>query len=113
MYINHEIILKDEDVTQNVTSQPISLYMLMAYAIQISIVATGTLTGNLKLQGSVDPSNPSVWTDIEGSSQYVSGSTTHIWNVACIGYSYTRVVWEHDSNTDAAAMTASINKKRW
>jgi len=94
-------------------SSPQQLKNAIGYAIQL--IVTGTLTGAVKLQGSVDPvtgqSNqiPTNWTDVQDSSQSVTGAGTVVWNVEDVFYNWVRVVYTASSGSGTIAGT--INTK--
>lgn len=91
------------DMSVAFNSDPIWLGHISNYAIQLFF--TGTPTGTLKLQASLDKGNPTKgeshwdlgsiknWTDLDCSSQGVSASGDHMWQVDNAGYNWVRVVW--------------------
>lgn len=111
---NEQLILSGTDMTSNITSDPIYLGHIANFAIQL--VFTGTPNGTFKLQCSNDQGASannieyaliSNWTDIDGSSQVISASGNHLWNVQNCGYRWVRVVWT-DSSTGAATITSAV-----
>lgn len=87
---------------------------VFGYAIQGVIV--GTPTGTVKLQSScdvvIDNVVPTNWSDIDDSSQTVSGAGTFEYNVTDVGYTYVRLVYtDGSSGSSTATMSATINSK--
>ncbi len=88
-------------------SQALNLNQMFGYALQA--VWTGTATGTLKLQGSVDPNsgniNPVNWTDVTNSSDAVTTSGNYLWNVSDVMYNWVRLVYAN-SFIESGAITA-------
>ncbi len=79
---------------------------LYRYAIQV--VFTGSdVVGTLKLQASLDNVT---WVDVEDSTEEITASADHIWDVIAAGYRYVRVDWDYDSGT--GNITATIHVKQ-
>ena len=101
------------DMTSNILSAPIWLGHIANAAIQL--VFTGTPNGAFKLQGSVDEANKinpasttvTNWTDIASSSQSITASGDHLYELQNIGYTFVRVVW-----TDTSSGTSEITSAR-
>lgn len=94
------------DMSISIDSTPIWLGHIVNYSIQL--VFTSNPNGTLKLQISDDEGNPSLppteqynevthWTDITGSSQAITASGDHTWDVANSGHRWVRFVWTHSS----------------
>lgn len=75
----------------------------------IGILFSGVdVVGTLKLQGS---DNNSDWWDIASSSQAVTASTRHAWNVSDVHYPYVRVAWTYTSGTGNISGRANISQQ--
>lgn len=95
------------DMSTSFDIEALWLADVVNYSIQL--VFSGSPIGVWKLQASNDETrlidgvqhspNPVNWTDIVGSSQPISASGTHIWNVANEGYLWVRVVYTATSGT--------------
>lgn len=105
--------------TNTITSDPIPVEQLWAYAIQA--VWTGTPNGTLKLQASCDAPDKAVqasnggpytvtnWTDISGSSNSVTGSAgSFMWNVSDVGYRFVRLSYTNSSSSGTLTAKASL-----
>lgn len=72
--------------------------------IAIECVFTGSnVVGTLKLQSSIGGTS---WIDIVGSSQAVTASTNHMWNVTSAQYRYIRPMWTYTSGTGNLTITS-------
>ena len=106
--------LSGTDMTSNITGPAIWLSHIANYAIQL--VFTGAPNGTFKLQASVDePSKvnpaatvPTNWTDISASSQAITASGDHMWQVENAGYTFVRLVW-----TDSASGVSTVTSCRF
>jgi len=89
-------------------STPVWLGHIVNYSIQL--VFSNSPVGTLKLQVSNDEGNPSLapteqsegvtnWTDVTGSSQAISASGDHTWDVANTGSRWCRFVWTRSSGS--------------
>lgn len=56
----------------------------------------GNLVGTLKLQSSNDNAD---WIDVSGSSQAITASASHMWNVIDACYRFIRPVWTYTSGS--------------
>jgi len=65
-----------------------------AYAIQTTW--TGTVSGSLKLQISIDAS---IWTDLPGTTVTVSNSGDHVWVVETAPYNLVRIYYTSTSGS--------------
>ena len=75
----------------------------------IGVLFSGAdVVGTLKLQGS---DNDSDWWDIANSSQAVTASTRHAWNVSDVHYVYVRVAWTYTSGTGNISGRAIISQQ--
>ncbi len=75
----------------------------------IGILFTGVdVVGSLKLQGS---DNDSDFWDISGSTQAITASTRHAWNVSDVHYPYVRVVWTYTSGTGNISGRAIVSQQ--
>lgn len=113
-------MLNSGDASGNLVSSPVWLDQI--YGIALQAVFTGSPTGTVKLQGSVDQgpsnaaltSNPALassitWNDISGSSQAVTGAGTVTWNFNGVFYKWVRVSYTASSGT--GTLTVTINAK--
>lgn len=105
--------------TSTINSDPFWVGQAIGYAVQA--VWSGTPTGTIKLQASIDavepnPSNSNEpatitnWEDITDSSYSITGSAgTYTWNVTDVFYRWVRVVYVNSSST--GTLNARFNTK--
>lgn len=75
----------------------------------IGILFSGVdVVGSIKLQGS---DNQTDWWDISGSTQAITASTRHAWNVSDVHYPYVRVAWTYTSGTGNISGRAIISQQ--
>lgn len=101
------LVVDAADASASVTSDPIDVRDLVIGSIQV--VFTGSTAGTVKLQASNDvyqflkqPSPqpaPTNWTDVDNSSQSVSGAGTVMYNLTSMGYDILRIVYTRASGT--------------
>ena len=106
-HVKNYHMVTDQSMTSssNSAAQDVGLYQ--GYAIQA--VWTGTPTGTLKLQATV---NGTDWSDIAGTSTSLTGSASSwLWNVTDILYESVRLVYTASSGT--GTLNAYISKKGW
>lgn len=95
--------MKESDLIQSVSaasstnSVPLEIGDLKDYAIKVEFTGADVV-GTLKLQASLDD-NPAKFVDIDGTSQAVTASEDHLWNVSGAAYRYVRVSWTYASGT--------------
>lgn len=114
---NDALTLSGTDMRDDITSSAVWLGHICNFSIQL--VFTGTPNGTLKLQcsndsGGPDVSNPSLtnWTDITGSSQAITASGNHTWNVQNCGYKWVRLYWTDATSGNPSTLTvARMNVK--
>lgn len=85
-----------------ITTNGKSLITDQVIALSCQCVATGTLTGTLKLQASNDPQtlgNPTNWTDISGATVSVSSAATFLIPKLDISYEFVRAVFTASAGT--------------
>jgi hypothetical protein len=102
------------------TTDPVNLFSIYAYSVQIVWSGGAAPVGTFKLQGSNDPGDngsgqavslPTNWTDITSSPQSISGSPGSIlYDVVECSYRWTRIVYTAASGT-ATITDSNINVK--
>lgn len=104
--LDTQYVLTDAKLgTSSFNSIPYQLNGVRDYSIQVDFTGGGSdLVGTLKLQASNDPTAFTVpgsadWIDVTGSSQAVSSSSSHMWNVIGAHYRTVRYVWTYTSGT--------------
>ncbi len=110
MRLANDLIISAGSMTSTdvINSDPFWVGHAMGYAIQA--VWTGTPTGTIKIQVSIDPQEPTVgnsgeptvtnWEDLASSSYSITGSAgTYMWNVTSAYYRWVRVVYTNASGT--------------
>jgi hypothetical protein len=111
-------LLTNVVLSANKASAAIPLPQMFGYAVQA--VISGTPTGTLKLQASVDPVQegvpnpplPTNWNDIASSSVTVTAAGTTTWNVTDAMYTWVRLVYtDASSGSSTAVINANINGK--
>lgn len=96
------------DMTISFESIPIWLGHICNYSIQLFF--SGSPNGALRLQCSLDEGSPSSapttnyaqvthWSDILGSSQLITTSGDHVWEVTNTGNCWVRFVWSASSGS--------------
>lgn len=88
-------LLYTRSAASDVTTPGFDLNDLIRYAIAVDFTGANVV-GTLKLQASVDGAS---WFDVTGSSQSVTSSQGHIWDVTVCGYRWVRVDWDYTSGT--------------
>lgn len=114
--MKNELILAAVDATSNRTSGFTDLVDLTTYAIEVVFTGgAGNLAGTLKLQANLNQTSAtdptplsSSWVDITGSTQAITASSNHIWDVVRAGYRFVRAVWTFSSGTGDIEMRIHI-----
>ena len=88
------------DMSGNVTSSAVQLDYTVGYSIQAAF--TGTPSGSLKLQASVDGTN---YSDITDTSTTIAAAGSFLWNVADPNYDYVRLVYTRTGSTGVLSAT--------
>jgi ribulose 1,5-bisphosphate carboxylase large subunit-like protein len=106
-------------MNQDFQSPAVSLVNIYGYAIQA--VYTGTPTGTLKLQVSVDPVKlandvqpqvPTNWVDLADSAFSITSAGIYVWNVENTMYTFVRMAYiDASGGTSTAVLNANINIK--
>jgi len=105
MRIYNETLVSSAAMTGNVTSGAALLDHMGLAAVHA--VWTGTPTGTLKAQASLDGAN---WIDIPSVTQSLAGSAGGVlWQLTDIGYNNLRVVYTFSSGT--GSLTVFVNAK--
>jgi hypothetical protein len=95
MRIDQKQIVTGADMSSGtITSE--SLPALHAAIGAVHAVFTGSPTGTIKIQSSIDGVN---WTDITGSSRSITAAGDIMWNLNNIGFNYFRLVYIATSGT--------------
>ncbi len=100
------ILLDTISAASDRTSGQFDLVDLLAYGVQVTFTGSDVV-GTLKLQCSMDNIT---WIDITGSSQSITASSNHLWNVTASGYRYFRAVWTYTSGTGNITIIAGIKE---
>lgn len=85
----------------DVTSSAFDLGDLTTFAVMVNFSGSDVV-GTLTLQSSNDGST---WVTVASSSQAVTASGDHIWNVSSAGYRYVRTFWDYTSGTGNITVT--------
>lgn len=102
------LLLASVAATSNRTSGQFDLVDLTTYAVQVNFSdGAGDLVGSLKLQCSLDNST---WVDVSGSTQAITASADHVWDVTASGYRYFRAVWTFTSGTGNIEIKAFVKE---
>lgn len=108
MQSNLEVLVSDQ-LTADRASKPVLLTPDSLPGIGIQALWTGTPTGTLKVQASMDPTDAAAWFDIPSSSVSLTGAAgTHIWTYANVFYRYVRVAYVFSSGT--GSLTLNVNQ---
>jgi hypothetical protein len=98
-----QVLLYEGSGAASFVSVPYDLGDLETYAMQVTFSGGGgNLAGTLTLEASADESPATEFVTVSGSSQAVTSSTNHTWNVQGAGYRYVRVRWVFSSGTGNA-----------
>lgn len=82
----------------DVTSAAFDLGDLQDFAIEVEFSGgAGNLVGVLTME--CRNKTTAAWKTVSSSSQNVTASADHIWNVIGAGYRYVRVFWDYTSGT--------------
>lgn len=102
-----DLTLSSTDLNEaTITSDAVQVEHVANLAVQI--VTTGTHSGTLKLQASLDGSN---WSDIPDASIAVSNAGAYFVNVSNIGFDYVRMVYTKSAFTSGVISSAKITTK--
>ena len=108
MQSNLEVLVSDQ-LTADRASKAVLLTPDSLPGIGIQALWTGTPTGTLKVQASMDPADSAAWFDVPSSSVSLTGAAgTHIWTYANVFYRYVRVAYVFSSGT--GALTLNVNQ---
>lgn len=98
-----QVSLYSGNAGANFVSVPFDLGDLDIFACQVTFSGGGgNLAGTLTLECCSDTSSTGEYTTVLNSSQNVTSSTQHTWNVQGAGYRYVRVRWVYSSGTGDA-----------
>lgn len=101
-------ILSNTSAAVDLTSVPVQIEDLTVYGVQVTFSGgAGNLVGTLSLEASNDGVT---YIPISGSSQPVTASTNHYWNVADAAYRWFRAVWDYTSGTGNVTMNVTIKQ---
>ena len=105
-------ILGTVSAAANKTSIYYGLGDLTGYAIQVIFSGGGSdLVGTLTLESSCDMTQPPTeFTTITGTSQAVTASAKHTWNVSGAQYPYVRAKWVFTSGTGNITMNITAKE---
>ena len=99
-------LLATQSAAANATSGVLDIADMPTASCQI--VFTGTdVVGSLKLQGSTDNTN---WANLPNTTQGVTASTGHIYDITPTGVQYFRVFWTYTSGTGNITITGQIKE---
>ncbi len=88
-------LLSTRSAATDVTTIAFDLNDLTTFSIQVTFSGSDVV-GGLKLQASIDNVT---FVDVANSSQAVSASASHVWDVSGAGYRYIKVAWDYTSGT--------------
>lgn len=91
------IIYPATSAASNVTSVPFDLGDLQTYSVAVDFSGSN-VAGTLTLESLNDKDNGD-WVTVTSSSQAVTSSASHVWNVTGAGYRWVRVKWVASSGT--------------
>lgn len=101
-------LVQTKDAAGSFNSNPYDLNDLKTFSI--AVVFTGSdVAGTLQLQASLDAIT---YFDVPDSSQSVTGSAGHIWDVVTCGYRYVRVSWTYTSGTGNITETLFVKEPK-
>ena len=90
-------LIQSTSAAVDVTSVAFDLGDLSTFSISVDFSGgAGDLVGTLTLQASNDGSD---FVTVVNSSQAITSSASHFWNVTGAGYRYIRVFWDATSGT--------------
>ncbi len=99
-------LVSNANAAGDVTSASLDLVDLQTGSFNVIFSGgAGNLAGTLYLQGSVDNVN---FFNYPSSSQSVTASTGHIWDLNPTGVRYFRVFWDFTSGTGNISVTAFL-----
>jgi len=112
MFINE--IMASVSAATDRASSPQQLDDLIIMAIQVQFTGVNVV-GTLKLQASClanpDQSLASTdWVDVDDSTQAITASSQHMWNIDGMGFRWIRAVWDYTSGTGNIAMYSIIKQ---
>lgn len=111
MRINNADLFVAQDATASVNSRAIDVSS--AFGGSVQIVATGTVSGTLKLQASNDTARkgdgtvtPTNWTDIPGATWTVAAAGVFLIDGLSLQYMAIRAVWTNSASAAGAKVSA-------
>lgn len=110
-------IMASASAATSANSVPVQLDDLTILAIQVTFTGSNVV-GTLKLQASnypgdgtgIGPSAAAEWIDVEDSSQAVTASSSHMWNIDGAGFRWVRAVWTYTSGTGNISMNSIVKQ---
>lgn len=114
MRVNNYHLVTNHALNVDFSSAPQQLNSVFGFSVQG--VITGTPTGAVYLEASVDPNSgnvfPTNWSTISGSSQAVAAAGTFTFNVSAVEYNWVRLSYTDTSGaTSTAVLNVVINSK--
>ncbi len=118
MRISNDLALDGAEMTDTETIESAAIWIGHAAGAAIQAVWTGTPEGTLKLQCSVDPTQPQPgitpsltnWEDIADSEYAVAGAAgSYTWNVDAAYFPWVRAVYTNASGT--GSLNVRFNSK--
>jgi len=100
-YQVQDITFSDETSASLAASVTSDIIVFMGTVFSIQVVYTGSPTGTVKLEYSLDKTN---WSDVAGSDDTISGSCNTLWSLVNMAVPYVRIVYTRTSGT--GTMTA-------
>lgn len=95
-------LLATVSAASSVTSGAFDLGELVGFSAQI-LISGSNVAGTLLLKASLDDVT---YVDISGSSQSITSSADHIYNISSAQYRYFKVDWTYSSGTGNITITA-------
>lgn len=99
-------IIPQSDASVSTTSNNLDLGDLKDVSIQVTFTGSDVV-GTLKLEAS---NNGTDFVDVDSSSQSVTASGDHMWNIAVANYRWLRADWAYTSGTGTIKADAIIKE---
>ncbi len=103
------ILIPTQSAAVDITSAGFQLVDLQGFSVTVDFTGADVV-GTLTLQGTNDQTGSTGWITVASSSQAVTASADHMWNVQGAEYRWVRVFWDYTSGT--GNITATLVAKK-
>jgi hypothetical protein len=101
-------LLSSQSAATDITSVPLAINDLRYFSIEVTFTGSDVV-GTLTLEAS---NGGSTWVTVTDSSQAVTASTDHMYDVRDAGYRYVRLVWDYTSGAGNISAIAYVKQNQ-